>query len=63
MSDRPDRVQVYPDDAGEYRWRRIAPNGEVVSDSGEGYVVESHARDAAHRANGDDVVYEFEETG
>jgi len=31
------RVQPYRDAAGEYRWRRIADNGNVIADSGEGY--------------------------
>jgi Domain of unknown function (DUF1508) len=33
-----DRVVTYEDLSGEWRWKRVAPNGEVVADSGEGYV-------------------------
>lgn len=33
-----EKVEVYRDDAGEFRWRRLAGNGEPVSESGEGYV-------------------------
>lgn len=33
---------IYPDKAGEYRWRLIAPNGEIVA-SGEGYATPSTA--------------------
>jgi uncharacterized protein YegP (UPF0339 family) len=32
-----DRVEVYKDEAGEYRWKRIAPNNRIVADGGEGY--------------------------
>ena len=32
------RVQPYQDQAGEYRWRRLADNGNTIADSGEGYV-------------------------
>jgi uncharacterized protein len=31
-------VQVYRDSRGEWRWRRLHENGNVVADSGEGYV-------------------------
>ena len=31
------KFQVYPDNAGEYRWRLIARNGRQLADSGEGY--------------------------
>ena len=30
--------EIYTDDAGEYRWRFRANNGEIVADSAEGYV-------------------------
>lgn len=33
----PDKVMVYKDVSGEWRWRRISPNGEIVASSGEGY--------------------------
>lgn len=32
------RVQPYRDEGGEYRWRRLADNGNIIADSGEGYV-------------------------
>jgi hypothetical protein len=32
-----DRTQVYKDKSGEWRWRRKSENGQVVSESGEGY--------------------------
>lgn len=39
-----DRVEIYEDKSGEYRWRVRAANGEIVA-TGEGY---STAKDA-HR--------------
>lgn len=35
MSD--DTWEIYQDRAGEWRWRRTAPNGEIVGASTEGY--------------------------
>jgi len=32
-----DTIEVYKDDAGKFRWRRQAANGEIVADSGQGY--------------------------
>ena len=36
--------EVYEDNAGEWRWRLLAPNGEIIADSGEGYVTKQGAR-------------------
>ena len=33
-----ERVEVFRDKAGEHRWRHIAVNQNIVSESGEGYV-------------------------
>ena len=33
-----DKVIVFRDASGEWRWKRVAANGEIVADSGEGYV-------------------------
>jgi len=30
-------VKLYKDKAGEYRWRLVAGNGQIVADSSEGY--------------------------
>jgi uncharacterized protein YegP (UPF0339 family) len=35
--------EVYKDRAGEYRWRLRHQNGNVIADSGEGYVTKSGA--------------------
>ncbi|WP_408959508.1 amphi-Trp domain-containing protein [Natrinema sp. 74] len=51
--DRPDddgrrsRFEVYEDTAGEWRWRLVHWNGNIVADSGEGYVSRSNAERAA----------------
>jgi hypothetical protein len=51
-SERPDVVEVYEDEAGEWRWRRKDPaNGKIVSDSGEGYVDRWRAVDQARELN------------
>lgn len=47
-----DCIVVYRDEAGEYRWRRQAGNGEVLS-QGESHPDLLAARDAALRANPD----------
>lgn len=31
------KIQPYKDAAGEWRWRRVADNGNVIADSAEGY--------------------------
>ena len=31
-------VELYKDAAGEFRWRYVHDNGNVIADSGEGYV-------------------------
>ena len=36
-----DKYQIYKDKAGEYRWRYIAANGNIIADSGEGYINKS----------------------
>ncbi len=41
--------EVYEDEAGEYRWRLRAENGNVVADSGEGYTRRDEAEDAVER--------------
>lgn len=46
-----DFVEVFKDDAGEYRWHRKAGNGEILSDSGEGYVDGHYAVKVASRLN------------
>ena len=47
-----DTVQVFQDGAGGYRWRRVAPNNEIIS-SGESFTRRHDAVRAAKRANPD----------
>ena len=46
---RRDRVQVYRDLHGEWRWRLVAPNGAIIADSSESYVSRWNAYRAARR--------------
>ena len=46
---RRDRWHIYEDHSGEWRWKRTAPNGEVVGASSEGYVGKSSCIDNAVR--------------
>ncbi|NHN40779.1 DUF1508 domain-containing protein [Halorubellus sp. JP-L1] len=45
----PAGIEVYEDVVGEYRWRLVARNGNILGDSGEGYASRSNARRAADR--------------
>jgi hypothetical protein len=31
------KFEIYKDKSGEFRWRLIHTNGQVIADSGEGY--------------------------
>lgn len=48
------RIQPYKDDAGEYRWRRIAENGNIIAVSGEGYKNKQDALEMAEKQFPDD---------
>ena len=41
--------ELFEDDAGEWRWRLAHDNGNVIGDSGEGYVSKSNAKRALGR--------------
>ncbi len=41
--------EVYEDNAGEYRWRLVHSNGNIIADGGEGYASEGGAEDAVER--------------
>lgn len=43
------RLEIYKDNAGEFRWRLVAKNGRIIADCGEGYSTASNARRAARR--------------
>jgi len=40
---RPMKVEIYGDRHGEWRWRVIASNGNIVADGGEGYTTRAGA--------------------
>ena len=44
-----DKWEFYKDSAGEWRWRRTAPNGRIVGASTEGYHNKSDCEDNARR--------------
>ena len=35
------KFEIYKDKKGEFRWKLRADNGEIIADSGEGYVEKS----------------------
>jgi len=49
-------VHVYKDASGEYRWRGLAANGKIISESGEGYNNRMYARKMARALNASAVV-------
>ena len=46
-------LELYRDNAGQWRWNRKASNGRVISDSGEAYVDRRDAIHGMHIANPD----------
>lgn len=46
-----DKVEVYRDDAKEWRWRRTSENGNIVADSGEGYKNKEDCVNIAFKVN------------
>lgn len=67
MSGENDKWEVYKDKRGEYRWRRTAPNGNIVGRATEGYKgkksavdnAERHGMDGNPRGLGKDDTWEF----
>jgi len=50
-----ERIEVYKDMAGEWRWRRIAGNGLNIANSSEGYKNLTHCLEMAQHVNGESV--------
>lgn len=46
-----DRLDVYEDSAGEWRWRVVAGNGRVIAASGESFASAWNAKRAGIGAN------------
>lgn len=40
------RIELYQDNAGQWRWRICARNGNIMADGAEGYATRSNARRA-----------------
>jgi uncharacterized protein YegP (UPF0339 family) len=49
------KVHVYRDAAGKYRWRAVAGNGEVIGDSGQGYVRRGYCAGMARKRRNPDA--------
>lgn len=47
-----DRITVYRDRAGRWRWRRVAPNGEVVGAAHQSYATAALATENVERTQG-----------
>ena len=47
-----DKIEVYQDKKGEYRWTRYAANHEIVGQSSEGYVDKDDLRANIDRTQG-----------
>jgi len=45
------KVIVYRDKSGDWRWKLVAENGEVIADSGEGYRNKNYAIKQAKKIN------------
>lgn len=45
----PDVIHVFQDEAGAWRWNRVAENGERVATSGESFDGKGNAQRAAER--------------
>lgn len=57
-----DVVHFFKDEAGEWRWHRTAENGQIVSESGEGYVNLDDARNQVLEQFGEQVRLTYDET-
>lgn len=54
-----DHVHIYKGEDEQWYWRRVAPNGEIISDGAEGFADSENAFDNASRnfGNGPEVTY------
>lgn len=44
-----DKLEIYKDAAGKWRWRKVASNGRIVASSSQGYVNKSDCISNANR--------------
>jgi len=47
------KVIVYQNEAGEFRWKLVAGNSEIISDSAEGYRHKGYTISMAEKLNPD----------
>jgi hypothetical protein len=60
----PEKIIVFPDEAGDWRWHRVSANGRRTSTSGEDFFDKSGAiRSAEHEAEGTDAIVVVEPEG
>jgi uncharacterized protein YegP (UPF0339 family) len=50
-----DRVTTFQGADGLWYWHLVAPNGRIMADGGEGYVLRAEAMEAAERVTGRSV--------
>lgn len=55
-----DKVRIFEDENGEWRWHRKSENGKIVSNSGEGYEAKSFTIRMARELNIGDVEFEIQ---
>jgi uncharacterized protein YegP (UPF0339 family) len=55
-----DRLSIYRDSQNEWRWRRIALNGNIIAESGEGYSRRIDCDRIALRVNAQPYIVEVE---
>jgi uncharacterized protein YegP (UPF0339 family) len=59
MAGENDTFEVYKDKRGEFRWRRKAPNGQIVGASSEGYSKKSDCESNMNRGPNKTDKWEF----
>lgn len=59
MTGESDKFEVYKDKRGEFRWRRKAPNGQIVGAGVEGYASRQEAEQEARRGDHASDKWEF----
>ena len=47
-----DKVVIFRDNTGDWRWRYVAANGHIMADSGEGYRRKKDCKNGAKRVTG-----------
>ena len=60
MDEQEDTVEVFRDNAGEWRWHRQAANGRIVAASGEGFQDRGYAIESAQQYNPGEIILRIE---